>query len=67
MGHAGYGPGPTNLNWRGGGGWVGWVNPILELLVTMTSSPPLTLVAHFAFLDDPRVERTRLHPYSLPT
>ncbi len=28
----------------------------------MTTSPPVTLVEHFAALDDPRVERTRLHP-----
>lgn len=28
----------------------------------MISSPPLTLTEHFAALDDPRVERTRLHP-----
>jgi predicted transposase YbfD/YdcC len=28
----------------------------------MTASPSSTLVDHFACLDDPRVERTRLHP-----
>lgn len=28
----------------------------------MTSSPAVTLVEHFAALDDPRIERTKLHP-----
>ncbi|GAC1328587.1 MAG: hypothetical protein NVSMB22_20480 [Chloroflexota bacterium] len=28
----------------------------------MSTSPSLSLVDHFAALDDPRVERTKLHP-----
>jgi hypothetical protein len=28
----------------------------------MDPAPRLTLVEHFAFLEDPRVERTKLHP-----
>lgn len=28
----------------------------------MNASPPLTLAEHFAALDDPRVDRTKLHP-----
>ncbi len=28
----------------------------------MTASPPVTLIEHFAALDDPRIDRTKLHP-----
>jgi len=36
--------------------------PFLERRFPLTSSPPLALTEHFATLDDPRVERTKLHP-----